>query len=135
MPTDPNFEARAQKVQIFQLHDGTAYNASTTLLAGKYQLVSDYKAIWVWFVPAGSYDGTVNFETSPDGGATWFSIQGFATDDVGTLVTSVAAPVSTDSYMIYTPTYSHFRARMSGGTTGSLSAYARLVDFRVLDIC
>lgn len=130
MPTDPNFEARAQKVRIYTLHDNTAFNAAADVLNGEGLPVPSFNAIWLWFTPAGGYDGSVNFEVSPDGGTTWHTIQGFDIANKATLITSVASPDPTDSILVHVPYYSNFRARMSGGAAGSLTVYARLVDYQ-----
>lgn len=129
MPTLADFEARAQKIKVFTLHDTTAFNASpATELDGKAQLVSDYQAIWLWFEPANGYDGTVTFQISPDGGTTWFAVQGYKPDARTVLIASIASPTTSDSVVIPMPDHSHFRAVMSGGSAGTLSVYARLID-------
>ena len=129
MPTDPNFDARSQKLKVFDLQDETAFDNSD--LNGKTQLISNFDTIWLWFIPGGSYDGTVNFEISPDGGVTWFPVQGFQPNAQSTLATNVASPTTSISFMIHVPDYSHFRARMSGGSQGTLTVKARLIDFDV----
>lgn len=126
--TIADLEARAQKIQIFQLHEETAFNADAETLEGKPQLVSDYQAVWLWFVPADSYDGTVFFEISPDGGETWFAVQGYQPDARTTLISNLASPDTDDGVIIPMPDFSHFRARMNGGSQGSLTVNARLVD-------
>lgn len=118
-----------QKYRVFTLHDATAYNATTALLKGTTQVIPDFNVVWVWFAPTGSYDGTVTFEISPDGGTTWFGAQGSTTATLATLVATVASPVAATSYLVYVPAWSNFRARMSGGTQGALSVYCRLTDF------
>lgn len=126
--TIEDFEARAQKIQIFTLQDAVAFNAAD--LNGKTQLVSSYEVVWMWFVPDGGYDGTVFFEASPDGGVTWLAVQGVQPNALGTLITNIASPTATDSVYVPIPTFSHIRARMDGGTQGSLTVFARLVDIK-----
>ena len=129
MPTDPTYVARAQKIRVFNLHEETPFNGTADKpLAGKTQLVSAYDAVWLWFTPDGGYDGTVVFEISPDGGVTWFAVQGYQPDARTTLITSLANPAVTDSVIIPMPSHSHIRARMSAGSQGTLSVLGRLVD-------
>lgn len=128
MSNDPLLEARSQKLNIFTLHSETNFNAAAEDLNGKVQLISSYDAVWLWFEPAGSYDGTVFFEISPDGGDTWFGLQGYNLSARTTLISNIASPGSTDSVVIPVPKYTNFRARMNGGSQGSLTVTARLVD-------
>lgn len=111
----------------FFLQNATAYNAS--VLTGTVKAVSNDGIVWVWFTPTGSYDGTVNFEISPNGGTNWFPTQASATGTVATLVTTVASPVAATSYFVHVPAFCNFRARMSGGTQGALTIKGKYTLF------
>ncbi len=121
-------DTRPQKIAVFNIHDATEFDADSAILNGSTHKVSENNSVWVWF-ESDSYDGTVYFEVSPNGGDHWFPIQGFELNDFSTLVVSVASPADADSYVIRVPTYSTVRIRMSGGTTGTLSVYLRNVDW------
>ena len=79
----------------------------------------------VWFVPASAYDGTANFEVSPDNGTTWFAIEMQSAAASATKATTVASPAATTLYIAAVPTDCLFRVRLSGGTVGTLTVYAK----------
>ena len=112
------------------LHQGTAFDASATLLKGAETQTERFPAVLVWFTPAASYDGTVYFEISPDGGTTWFETSAYITDSIFTMVTSVIAPIATDLYVALVPSDNIFRVRMSGGTQGTLTVESQKVFVR-----
>jgi hypothetical protein len=110
---------------IQTLQDAVAYNAGT--LTGSSILA--HNTVIVWFAPVDSYDGTVNFEVSVDG-TTFFPA--LATNlSTGAAATTVASPASDVLYAVAVPAQCQLRARMSGGTQGSLSvsAIATTYDF------
>lgn len=109
------------------LHLATAYDASD--LNGLAIPTERFPAVLVWFTPS-SYDGTAYFEISPDDGATWFAASGYATDDVFTMITSVASPVATTLYVVLVPSDNDFRVRLAGGSAGTLTVEAMKVFVR-----
>jgi hypothetical protein len=130
--TDPPFannNAYPQKIRIFALHRHTQWYMDDDQLAGKQQLIPEFDVFTVWFEPENSYNGTVFFETSPDGCVTWFPIQGVSSAVLDVLVDSVATPTSGVYYIVYVPSWCHFRVRMEGGTQGSLSAFGKMSNF------
>lgn len=113
---------------ILTLQNNIAFNASD--LTGTTVNFRNYNAALVWFVPASSYDGTANFEISPDAGATWFGTTAYYTADASrTLVASIATPVSTRLYVCAGSENSVLRVRMSGGSQGSLTVKAKLIRY------
>jgi hypothetical protein len=111
-------------VQIYTLHSATAYNASAALLDGSSIPAINHPLVIIWFTPAGSYDGTANLEISPND-TTWFAIDGAAVDDLATPTSAIASPAATKLYRVQVPSLCSLRVRMSGGTQGSLSVFAR----------
>lgn len=104
-----------------QLHNATAFDAAD--LNGSTIAITD--AALFWLVPADDYDGIVNFEISPDSGTTWFGVE--AQDLTSKSKESLVSPPRAGRiYQISIP--GTFRLRMSGGTQGSLSAYAELIS-------
>lgn len=110
---------------IETLHDATAYNAAAGVLNGNTLIGRNDHYALVWFAATGSYDGTANFEISPDGGATWYATEGEAFGAFGTLLSTVASPAAATLYRFPLPSESEFRVRMSGGSQGALSVFAR----------
>lgn len=104
------------------LQNAVAYNASD--LNGTAIGVSNHPAVLVWFTPAGSYDGTANFEVSPDGATTFFAVEAQSLAASATKASTVASPGATTAYLVYVPSMTDFRVRMSGGTQGSLTVKA-----------
>jgi hypothetical protein len=127
MASDPNFVTTPQKIRVYTLQDDTAFDADP--LTGSPLVVSEYDVVWIWFVPVGGFDGVVNPEISPDGGETWFPIQGVESGDLATLVGTITAPDGTNSYIYYMPSWAMFRTRLSGGSAGSVTVKARLTNF------
>lgn len=114
---------------ITTLQNATAYNASASALKGVTLEPGRDPEVSLWFVPAGTYDGTVTFQISTDDGATWFAIDGRDSSIIETPVNAVTSPAATKVYIIPVPSDCMFRALMSGGTQGSLTAYARTGSF------
>jgi hypothetical protein len=111
-------------MDVVTLQNETAYNAAT--LTGTAYPTGSQNTALVWFTLGGSYDGTATFETSPDGGTSWFGIQAEALSAIGTYVSSLAPPTATPLYRIRVPAYTLLRVRMSGGTQGTLTVKALL---------
>lgn len=131
MANDPNYKTTPPSLRVYTLHDDTAYDAAGALLDGESLPIAQSNVVWLWFVALGSYDGDVDFEISPDGGVTWFPASGSLDTSFGTFVNGVSSPVDSASYFIYTPSWCQFRARMSGGTQGSLTVYAKMTNLKV----
>lgn len=109
-------------VEVTTLQSAVAYNASD--LNGAAIETLNTPAMLVWFTPAGSYDGTATFYVSPDGGATYFAVDGRAASTIETPLNAVATPTATVLYIVPVPSGCLFRVVMSGGTQGSLSVFA-----------
>jgi len=127
------FIKSASNGTVFTLHNETPYDGSQPdppipltnpehPLNGMLLSNGNFNAVWVWFETLEGYDGTVNFETSPDG-EVWFPIEGFEMGDQATINASVT-PSDGTSYVIPVLRNTYFRARLSGGTEGAISAYA-----------
>ncbi len=110
-----------------ELHTNTAYNAASDALNGEVVIADSAIAVMVWFDTT-SYNGTANFEVSPDE-ISWFPLSGFAMDAQTTLISSLATPGETKLYLFQVPAYCRFRVKLSGGSAGSLTVKARLSYF------
>lgn len=115
--------------QVFTLHDNTAFDAATEALKGRMLTTQAYQIAWCWFTPT-AYNGTVNFELSPDGGVTWFPTEAFALSNRGTKITTLPSPTNGVVYGIILPQIATVRLRMSGGSAGTLIAKCRLSDYQ-----
>lgn len=108
------------------LHSTTATNSDATTLKGLTVVPGGHNAIILWFGPLSSYDGTVNYEYSPNGGTDWYAIEARDVAAIGTATTTFATPTTTASRIVVLPAGVVFRTRLSGGTQGTLSVYGRL---------
>lgn len=106
------------------LHSSTAYDADADDLNGASLETNNFTCALVWFTPGSSYDGTATFQVSPDDGATWFAIDGYAASTIETPINAVASPGATTLYLVPVPTDCLFRVQMSGGTQGTLTVEA-----------
>lgn len=110
---------------IYTLHTTTAFNAATEALKGAAIPTLNAGAMLIWFTPASSYDGTANFEVSPDNGTTWFAIEMQSAAASATKASTLASPGATVMYIVNTPSDALFRVRLSGGTQGTLTVKAK----------
>lgn len=112
---------------VLTLQSATTFNAAN--LNGTAIATQKFPAVLVWFTPGASYDGTANLEISPDDGATWFPIDGYAVSVIETPLNTVASPAAATLYVVLVPADCLFRVRMSGGTQGTLTVEAKRTYF------
>lgn len=110
---------------VIFLHNATAYNAATDALKGVEILVGNFSKVQLWFSPSGSYNGTANFEMSPDSGTNWYPVGANISGSTASPVNTVATPTGANLYIVTVPTSVLFRVRMSGGSQGALTVLAR----------
>lgn len=106
---------------VYTLHTAQAFGAAN----GTAIPTQNSVGMMVWFTPAAAYDGTANFEVSPNDGTTWFAIEMQSAAASATKATTVASPGATILYIAAVPTNCLFRVRLSGGTVGTLTVYAK----------
>lgn len=114
---------------IYTLHSATAYNASAGALNGASIECTSGSHVLAWFTLGAAYDGVVRMEISPDGGTTWFELTGKTTADAD--ISAAFTPTAAQLVIYTVPRACLFRARMSGGTVGTLSVFARQVFMSV----
>jgi hypothetical protein len=110
--------------EVQTLHSAVAYNAAAAALDGAAIQTLNYTTMLVWFTPASSYDGTATFKVSPDGGTTYFTIDGYLVSTIETPLNAVASPAATALYAVPVPANAWFRVVMSGGSQGALTTKA-----------
>lgn len=100
------------------LQNDTPFDADTEDLNGVPYSPGQQSGIVAWMIP-GAYDGDITFEATFDG-ENWFEVTAYNVSD-----SLPATPSITDEEAFYIPTVvgQNIRARMSGGSTGSLTVY------------
>ena len=112
----------------FTFQNATNFNAAS--LTGNQLSTGNNSSIMLWFTPASSYDGSIAFQFSPDGGTTWFALPFYdVTSAIGTALYTLASPGASKAYVAAIPTNAIVRLLMSGGTQGTLTAYGLLTSF------
>lgn len=117
---------RFGRQEVRLLHDQTSFDDSADDLLGASVNTESHQGALVWFSVGGSYNGTVHFEASPDGGVRWFPIYTEPLSDPSTGLTS-ATPTEDELYITPLPHIMEYRVRMEGGTQGSLTVHARFI--------
>lgn len=105
---------------ILTLHTAAAVGAAN----GTPAPIGEEAGLILWFVPASAYDGVVTFEFSPDNETTWYPARGYPLG-TGVGVLSITSPLVTSIFYIPLPSTTSFRARLSGGTVGTVTVKAR----------
>jgi len=120
------------RLTIYTFHNNTAYNASSTALKGEDFNTQSYDHAIIWVVPTGNYDGTINFEVSPDGGDTWLAIDARELDDITANLSTwtIDGTNTVSGVSIKLPHIFQIRARLSDGTAGNVTVKGRFVDGR-----